>query len=79
MKNQPNTTGAKGQSETFASLWPVVNVEYKASFTFLLLIFFTEYYLVWKLRFVFNQYLHCSITMCHKNIHGFNNCRVILN
>lgn len=36
MKNQSNTTSAKGQSETFASLWPVVNVEYKASFTFLL-------------------------------------------
>ena len=59
MKTQLNTTGAIGQSENFASLWPVVNVEYKASFTFLIVnVFFTEYYLVWKLGFVFYQYLH---------------------
>ena len=40
MKNQSNTTSAKGQSETFASLWPMVNVEYKASCTFLIVNFF---------------------------------------
>ena len=35
--------------------------------------------IIWKLGFVFNQYLHCKRTMCHKNMHGFDYCRVTMN